>query len=333
MADQNLQQEISKPKLEPYEIHTMPTKYLKANSPQKGGLGRTIIIILAVVVFLGLAGFGAYYFFTFLQGQTGAPAITNLSTVNLNTNVNQTPLNVNTAPTNTGLGFGNENLNLATNVNLLPEVNLNINAGINTNSAGTAAVTYFSSLDSDRDGLTDVEEDLYGTEVNKPDTDEDGFIDGSELVNLFNPKAGNGSLLVTSGLINPYDNPSFNYEIFYPAKWLARPTDQSLREVIFQSATDEYVSVRVADNASKLSLVDWYVSQFGSEDLGALTQNTTKNGMQALLSENKLTYYMYSDKTPDLVYVISYFIGNRTQVNFSTTFQMMASSFKIVPKP
>lgn len=47
--------------------------------------------------------------------------------------------------------------------------------------------------DTDNDGLTDEQEKSYGTDPNDPDTDGDGFKDGEEVRNLYNP-LGNGGL-------------------------------------------------------------------------------------------------------------------------------------------
>ncbi len=43
------------------------------------------------------------------------------------------------------------------------------------------------NLDSDNDGLTDVMEDVYGTDKNNPDTDGDGYLDGDEIENGYDP--------------------------------------------------------------------------------------------------------------------------------------------------
>lgn len=48
-------------------------------------------------------------------------------------------------------------------------------------------------LDSDKDGLTDVMEKTYGTDPKNKDTDGDGFMDGVEVKNNYNPK-GKGRL-------------------------------------------------------------------------------------------------------------------------------------------
>ncbi|MDP2692652.1 MAG: hypothetical protein Q8O88_03380 [bacterium] len=48
----------------------------------------------------------------------------------------------------------------------------------------------FTAEDSDRDGLSNLQEEFYGTDPNDDDTDDDGFIDGREVNNGFNPLAG-----------------------------------------------------------------------------------------------------------------------------------------------
>jgi len=42
-------------------------------------------------------------------------------------------------------------------------------------------------LDSDNDGLSDLEEGEYGTDPNNPDTDGDGYLDGEEVENGYDP--------------------------------------------------------------------------------------------------------------------------------------------------
>ena len=43
------------------------------------------------------------------------------------------------------------------------------------------------NIDLDNDGLSNVDEKKYGTDINNPDTDGDGFLDGDEVKNGFNP--------------------------------------------------------------------------------------------------------------------------------------------------
>ena len=50
-----------------------------------------------------------------------------------------------------------------------------------------------SSQDTDEDGLTSTQEDQYGTDPENPDTDGDGYMDGAEVAEGYNPN-GSGKL-------------------------------------------------------------------------------------------------------------------------------------------
>lgn len=63
------------------------------------------------------------------------------------------------------------------------------------------AVSGVSGNDSDGDGLPDVLETTLGTDPNKKDTDEDGFIDKEELESNYNPR-GEGKLPIDRDFVN-----------------------------------------------------------------------------------------------------------------------------------
>ncbi len=313
---------------EPYEIRVMPPKFHQYLVKSGGGLPKWLIFgLIGFVVVVGL-GIGAYYLLISSRPPSQPPT---------GTNTNQPAVNTNQANTNTN---ANENINVNVNenvnanentdVNVNENVNANTNANTNINQPSETDLNYFSSQDSDRDGLTDVEEKLYGTEIRRPDTDADGFVDGQEIINGFNPKAAGSSLLKNSGLVNTYSNPIFNYQILYLATWVARPTDQSLQEIIFQSATGERVVVMVEDNPDNLGLAEWYLQQSQLSNISDLETETTRKGYQALISPDKLTYYLVDQQDLSTVYIINYQIDNKTSINFLTTFEMMVNSFELV---
>ncbi|MBI4779101.1 hypothetical protein HY797_01450 [Candidatus Falkowbacteria bacterium] len=64
-----------------------------------------------------------------------------------------------------------------------------------TDEEETVAGTSLNSPDSDQDGLTDREEaKVFSTDPLRADTDDDGYVDGDEIKNGFNPN-GPGKLL------------------------------------------------------------------------------------------------------------------------------------------
>lgn len=64
-----------------------------------------------------------------------------------------------------------------------------------------------ANLDSDNDGLTDLEESNFGTDINNPDTDGDGYSDGEEVKNGYNP---NGPGKLGEGVVNEDENDQLN---------------------------------------------------------------------------------------------------------------------------
>ncbi len=184
-----------------------------------------------------------------------------------------------------------------------------------------------SSQDSDADGLTDVEEAIYQTEVNNPDTDGDGVPDGLEIVNLTNPKVAGAVALSLSGLINVYTNPSWSYTLFYPANWIVRALPETdNRQIMVVTNTGEFFQVLVEDNQEQLSPKNWYLQKAPRVDPETVREETI-GGLSAIWSPDNLHLYLGKG---DKIYILSYDIGTETLANFKTTFQMMIKSFGLI---
>ncbi len=325
-----------KKNLETYDIKVMPKKFQKVLKPSgRGGILKLAIILFVALIVISAIIFGVFYLLDSME----APVVPVPRSVNTNQNTNQgqdVNENLNQANGNVNTNENtnqNVNININENTNLNENVNTNINTNTNTNAPTDQpidGVSYFMSQDSDDDGLTDIEEDLYETEKRKPDTDADGFIDGQEIIGGYNPKAAGTSLLSNSGLVNKYPNPIFAYEILHLSTWVARPSDQSLREVNFQSATGEYVQILVEDNPEELDLISWYLAQTNGANISDIDRKTDKQGFEILLSKDKLTYFLLNNDNKANIFIISYEIGSRTSLNFLTTFEMMINSFVLV---
>jgi hypothetical protein len=183
---------------------------------------------------------------------------------------------------------------------------------------------YTVGADSDSDGLTNVEETLYGTDPNVADTDKDGYSDGSELINLYDPTKAGGATLANSKLIKIYSNPKYDYSIFYPAKWTVNSTGT---DTIFQSSGEENIKVSVDSNPAKVSLYEFVLTQNPTADLTTYTKTKTKGGFDELISPDKLTYFVTIENKLDKVFVITYTLGADKVANYLSTLQMMVNSF------
>ncbi len=188
-----------------------------------------------------------------------------------------------------------------------------------------------SSLDTDNDGLTDVEETLYHTEVNNPDSDTDTTPDGQEILNLTDPnQQAEGAQLAASGLINVYTNPTYSYSFFYPSSWLARAIPETNnQEVLVITNTGEFFSITVENNPEGLKPVEWYLRQSPSIDQ-SLLYSTIVNNQEAVWNPEHLTLYIQKDSR---IYILSYNVGTEKEANFKTSFELMINSFQFVVQP
>jgi len=181
--------------------------------------------------------------------------------------------------------------------------------------------------DKDRDTMTDVEEALYGTNVNIGDTDSDGFLDGQEIANLYDPTKKGSAEIIDSDLIKIYTNPLYKYSIFYPSSWRVVPLSGGDQEITFVSGTKEFIEVAVMDNPSGLTASDWYLEQI-PKNLTEEVETVWANNFQGVKSLDNMHVYL----TPitgekNFIYHISYMVGSQTNISYPGTFKMMVSSF------
>jgi len=330
----------------PRQVYTMPEKFMQPRVAPSSGVAKkwVIVAVVSVVVLIILVAIIVYAFQT--ASTNNGAANTQNSNVAAVTNQNVNARNGN-ANTNTNAGSnsnGNTNAGVL-NLNVNSSVGNNINAGLfpnngnrNTNSGNTTNVNGSIGLpdrsnvangrDKDRDGLTDVEEDMYKTRFDLPDSDKDGFVDGTEVRNLFSPSEAGKSLL-ESGLAIAYAQPEFGWSVSYPADWIAEPVNDSRSEVMFSSdsVSGEFIEVLVTENTKRQTAAEWYASLYENVKPNQL-EAITLGGLQGIISPDGFTYYLAD---ANFLIGIVYNFGTKDQVQFRTTFEMMAKSFRYTP--
>jgi len=325
-------------------IHTMPEKFLATrpganqSAGTKGGhkiKTAVIIILVIVVVFLAVTA-GALFFFLRLN-QDSAQQTNNLINTQ-NQNIINTPLNNNLVNNINNNQIENTNLNTNTNPDNLNSINNNLNSGFNTNNLDANSLINLNisqevhtSLDSDSDLLSDVEEtQIYGTVSTKPDTDNDGYIDGQEVIAGYNPR-GSGSIfnIVTQPIFSVYNNSQYNYSIAYPAVWQADALDDKQQSVLFTSETGEFIEITIVDNPEGMTASAWYTQLYPELRLSLNSIATSDAGLAGILSAQGYTAY-YADAK--YFYIINYNFGTKTKTNFNTTFTLMHQSLRIIPE-
>lgn len=184
-----------------------------------------------------------------------------------------------------------------------------------------------SSTDSDDDGLTDVEERLFGTESQNADTDEDTFSDGQEVINLYDPNSIGGATLGESDKVKTYTNTNYKYTVMHPASWFVKSTDKANLEVVFTSENNEFVSIWVEENPDDLSLTDWFTKQAPDIEPNEIIEFINKKGIIGLKSPDGYTMYFAKD---DFVYIMHYSIGLKEKADFPSVYKMMIESFNFI---
>ncbi|PJE76078.1 hypothetical protein COV04_00920 [Candidatus Uhrbacteria bacterium CG10_big_fil_rev_8_21_14_0_10_48_11] len=179
-----------------------------------------------------------------------------------------------------------------------------------------------SSTDTDSDGLTDVEELLYGTNPEKPDSDTDGYGDLEELKNGYDP-LGAGKLSTTKLLISYHDG-SNRFTANYPASWNVQPVGKD--GIQFISATGESIAVLVQGNSKALPLTDWYRASVNGGD--STTPPLEMVGEHTgIFAPDRQTFYVASTKTPTTIYAISLASGAKTNLDFRATYELFIQWF------
>ena len=191
---------VSFPDMKEEDIHVMPGKYvvIRPSASKKTGKNMAVILVILVLFLIVLLGGAAWYI---INSSKPKPAVNKNQNNTGNTTANA---NVDTKPVE------QNNVNINSNIN--SNINVNQNSNNNTN---TVVSKPEDNLDTDSDGLTLTEEAMYGTNPALADTDKDGYKDGQELINLYNPLVANQPLL-DSALVKKYSNESFGYELLVP---------------------------------------------------------------------------------------------------------------------
>lgn len=299
------------------QIHIMPQRFYSA--PKKSRAGLITIIILGILLLGGLSVVG-YYFNEGLINQAANNNSSNQNVTVVNQNTNQ-EVNTNTMPVNVN---ENQNVNAGVNTSTSTDANTNQNTNTNTNTNVGTVTQLPSAADGDNDGLTAVEEQLYGTNEIVSDTDGDGYPDGSELLNGYDPTKANGAL-AASGLFKTFSGQG--YSIIYPTNW--KLNSLSSTEVIFQSDGGEFVEIITIMNSNRLSLFDWYKEELPGSNAES-TVELKINSLDALRTADHLNYYLTMPSDTSLIYLVTYNVGNLSEANYMTTFGAMIKSFKLL---
>jgi hypothetical protein len=185
------------------------------------------------------------------------------------------------------------------------------------------AVEVTPGVDSDSDGLSDTEEKLvYDTDPRLPDSDSDGFLDGNEVFHRYNPNGTAPGTLELAGLAEAYlgDASGVSYSMLYPTAW---DIDEGEDEVVIDADTGEGFRITSEEKDESELLSDWIEANVALKDA---IEDTTKNGLDMIQSENQLWAYV---DLGEAVLIVEYDTGIKTRVDYLQTFKMMLNSIEL----
>jgi hypothetical protein len=331
-------------------IHTMPKRFLdfKPSSNKAKGIGLLIFIGGGIILILGIA------FLYFYISNSELPFFNKKSDVIINNSVetNQNPAT--SAATQAEQAKEAENLvksdgatsSLASNENIsetttagspvvATETPSIIDGDEQTDLASTtkkikgfgpasSTVDYTYPDDTDKDGLVDLEEILFDSNVNIKDSDSDGYEDLAEILGLYNP-SGNGGIIVNQN-IEKYINSKYGYTLYYPYIWQAEKINGD-DSIIFKLGNNQFIQIIAEQNALKKSLNDWYIENSGNAIINS-SQILYKKGWEGIRSSDGLNVYLTKPNL-NTILIMSYSLGTSNVANYKNVFDMMVNSLEI----
>ncbi len=181
--------------------------------------------------------------------------------------------------------------------------------------------------DLDADLLSDEEELLLGTDPSVWDSDGDGYYDGQELFNLYNPLGFTPVRLISSGIVAEYLGTPNAYHIYYPIRWQARTVNGTDDHLLVSSPNGEYVEIRKVQREITDSFTDWFAKNVAGENYANLQSFTNHFGMEGYLRRDGLVVYFPRE---DAVYVlISHATPGTTSNVYRNIISLVYQSFRI----
>lgn len=187
------------------------------------------------------------------------------------------------------------------------------------------------NLDPDGDGLMAPEETLFGTSSGNSDTDADGYLDGSEVINLFDPRFGEGAKLADSNSVKTYLSTDSQYKVLVPTSWIEEVIGTTNTFVRFTADNgDGFFEITTEGNTTGvLDAREWYREQFSV--VGDVNLATIEGqNISGILSPDGLVAYFVSQ---DTVYMLTYNPAGAVQLRYPTIFKMMVRSFTLFDNP
>jgi hypothetical protein len=186
---------------------------------------------------------------------------------------------------------------------------------------------FIRARDTDADLLSDAEEVLLGTDSEVWDSDGDGFYDGQEVFNLYNPLGLAPVRIISSGIVGEYINSGLGYHIYHPISWQARAVNGNLSHMLVSAPNGEYIEIRRIGRDLGEGFADWFARNIEGEDYTSLTPITNHFGIAGFVRRDGLVVYFPLDS---YVYLMVYHSATGSEeYEYRNILALMYQSFRI----
>ncbi len=271
---------------------------------------RTALIVVAVIFLLLFIGGTAWYY---IQKQiSGARQPTSPAAPSTNVLVPETPTTTEETPA------------VAT-PSTTPSTTAEIPVSLRDHLGEFPRLNEVDTVDADADELTDLEEASLGTDPGKWDTDADGYYDGQEVINLYNPNGFAPIKIIDSGLVSEYVNPSWQYRVYYPHDWVPADVDATGDQVIFSTTNGDFVEVHAFHREAGQTFDQWFAATVANQSFTDLIPVTNRFGIAGWKRKDGLVGYFPTDTA---VFVLLYHQAEDGPVAYRHMIGMMMQSFR-----
>ncbi len=182
-------------------------------------------------------------------------------------------------------------------------------------------------LDTDNDSLSNTEEEIFGTDPETLDSDTDGYYDGQEVFNLYNPKGFAPMRIIDSGLVQEYINPTWKYRLYYPVNWVATPIDaRDNKDVLLSGISGDYIHIKFFEKLSGESFPGWFGRVVGDQIYTDLVSTNNRFSIPFYRRKDGLVSYF---DTGTSVFAVILYSRDEDQNNIPHIADMVAQSFRI----
>ncbi|MBI4359553.1 MAG: hypothetical protein HY564_00470, partial [Candidatus Jacksonbacteria bacterium] len=162
-----------------------------------------------------------------------------------------------------------------------------------------------------------------GTSPLSSDSDNDGYMDGLEVVNLYSPARGVSAGLMDDSQFSYYNNDA-GYSFLHPQQFALTVLDEAKPgDIIMTSSEKETVVVSVQENPGDLTLFEWLVSISPMIRFDDFESFETREGRAVLAGPQKTAYYVAFPETHSVLVV---FYTSPGEYGYTTTVRMMVES-------